>query len=196
MQNEILHLLRIVINYLFEIFKIVCYSWQLLAFIVIIMFKKNIRDLLNAFIKKIENINKFKLGEMEIETIDEVVSEYEPSMQSNDNSDEYPLEMRFLKSWMDFEGNLKTKVENELDDKSQLHNTRYILNFLVNQGTITSAEKKVVVKILKYRNFLVHCENISIEDCELLSFVEFLNSMTVKINTIYEKKSNIIDYHY
>ncbi len=172
-----------ILNYLLEILKIILSSWQICILIVAVMFKKDITNFVSILSTKIGNINKFKLGDVELETIEKVIEEY-PTESENIN-DDYPLEMQFLSTWILFEKTLNIVLKSEASNN---HNIRNLINVAFKHKMITSQEKKVLKDILRYRNFIVHCENVIIINEELDNFIDFLNSMIVKIEKFKENK--------
>lgn len=168
-----------ILNYVLELLKLFLSSWQIVVLIVVIIFKKDITNFMLMFATKISNIKLLKLGDVEIETMDKVIEEYPVNDENIDN--EYPLEMQFLNTWIQFEKCIKQVL---ISENIQHNNIRNIINVAYKNKIITSNEKKVLKDILGYRNFIVHCEGVTIQNSELDYFIDFLKSMMLKIEEI------------
>lgn len=151
-------------------------AWPFVVMVSVFLFKKDVTHLISIFSDKINNINKLKLGDVEIETMEKVLDEYPTNNEEDD--DDTSLEMQFLDVWIQLEECIKQALVGE---NIQKNNIRNMLNVAFRSKLITNAERKVLKDMLRYRNFLVHCENVIIPDSELTFFISFLKSMIIKI---------------
>ncbi len=163
------------LNYILELLKILLSSWQLVVLILIIIFRDNIKLLISVCTSKIGNINKLKLGELEMETMDQVIEEY--PIKDEIVTKSFSLEQDFIKVCMQFE----TTIKEKLSDINN-HNIRNLLNNATKEKIITNQEKKALNNMFRFKNLILHHDAISIQDSELAYCIEFLQSMLVKLD--------------